>query len=455
MISRKLYLSIVVYVLAIFLLCLALAFLISEKQSLRLMILCAAALVFITANLVSYLNRTNKSIRYFFDSVKNEESGLSFNASDGDRSLRELYQSMNNVNHQIQQLRIRNNQQEQYFKKILEHVAIGIITFDNRGFIQNANTSAKELLMTETLTHIRQLEKVDMKLHNVISSMKPNERKLVGISTKKGDIQLALKSTSYGSDEKRLTILSVQDIRHELDEKEIDSWMKLIRVLMHEIMNSITPITSLSESLSDIYRVEGKPLDPVLVTGNTISTTLKGLEVIRDQSKGLMTFVENYRKLTHVPRPEKKKISVPDIFSRVRILAGTIEKGKNTVLIFEPGNSDLVIYADEDLVSLVLINLIKNAIEANCENEAAVIKIYCRPGPEQHTEICVSDNGPGIIAENIGKIFIPFFTTRKNGSGIGLSLSRQIMGAHGGTLTVRSEPGKETVFCMSFINFAG
>lgn len=455
MISRKLYINIIIYVLAMLLLCIALALLISGRQSVRLMILCVAALIAVTINLISYLNRTNRSIRHFFDSVKNEESGLSFNAGNGDSSLKELYASMNTVNRQIQQLRILNSQQEQYFKRILEHLAIGIITYDNKGFIQNANSSAKELLMLETLTHIRQLERVDKKLHSVISAIKPNERRLVGINTKKGDIQLALKSTSYGSDDKRLMILSVQDIRHELDEKEIDSWMKLIRVLMHEIMNSITPITSLSESLSDIYKVDGKPVEPQQINEKTISSTLKGLEVIRDQGKGLMSFVENYRKLTHIPRPEKKPLRISDIFQRVRILTGSLEKGENTTIIFDTEKPALVIYADENLISLVLINLIKNALEANAENDGAVIKIISRTGADNRTEICVTDNGPGITAENIDKIFIPFFTTRKNGSGIGLSLSRQIMGAHGGTLTVRSEPSKETVFCMSFINFAG
>lgn len=455
MISRKLYINIIAYVMILAVLCIALGFLITGKHSLRLIILCVLAIIVLTGSLVSYLNRTNRNIKFFFDSVKNDETGLSFRSGTNDDTLRELYSSMNNVNRHIQNLKIINRQQEQYFKRILEHLATGIVTYDTKGFIQHANTSAKNLLALETFTHIRQLEKIDSKLFSVVSSIKPNERKLVGINSPNGDVQLALKTTSYGSDQNKLMILSVQDIKHELDEKEIDSWMKLIRVLMHEIMNSITPITSLSESLSGIYKYEGKPVEPASIDEKTISTTLQGLEVIRDQGKGLMSFVENYRKLTHIPRPEKKQVKVSDIFARVKILTSPLEKGENTKIIFDENEPDRTIFADENLVSLVLINLVKNALEANTANSNAIIRINTQNGPDNHTEICVTDNGPGINGEILDKIFIPFFTTRKNGSGIGLSLSRQIMGAHGGTLKVRSEPGKETVFCMSFITFAG
>lgn len=452
MISKKLYIGIVIYVLAIVLLCLALGFLISGKHSIRFILFCVAAIFIVSVNLISFLNQTNRSIRYFFDSVKNEESGLSFDAVNADGSLKELYKSMNFVNRQIQQLRILNRQQEQYFRRILEHLATGIITYDSKGFVQNANSTAKDLLSLETLTHIRQIEKIDGKLYSIISAIRANERKLVGIKTEKGDIQLAIKATSYGSDDKQVMILSIQDIKNELDEKETESWMKLIRVLMHEIMNSITPITSLSESLSDKYKKDGKPVGPGEINEKTISTTLQGLEVIRDQGKGLMAFVENYRKLTQIPRPDKKLLRISDLFSRVRILSGSFEKGSNTRIIFENEDSDPVIFADENLVSLVLINLIKNALEANAGNEDAKIRIYSHTGKDSHKEICVSDNGPGIRPDILDKIFIPFFTTRKNGSGIGLSLSRQIMGAHGGILKVKSEPGKETVFCMRFMD---
>ena len=276
------------------------------ERSIRLSVIFIIFLVVLTVNLISYLNRTNRKIRFFFDSVRNDDSNLSFPVEITNTSLSRLYQSMNKVNHQIQQLKIENSQQEQYFRTLLEHLAAGIITFNNKGFILHANSSAKKLLSVDVLTHLQQIERIDQKLFEAINSIKPYERKLIALSAEKGEIQLSLKATSFKTNENELVILSIQDIKNELDEKEIESWMKLIRVLMHEIMNSITPITSLSESLSNIYSIEGSPVKPEQVNVKTIATTLQGLNVIKEQGKGLMSFVESYRKLTRVPEPEKK-----------------------------------------------------------------------------------------------------------------------------------------------------
>ena len=219
---------------------------------------------------------------------------------------------------------------------------------------------------------------------------------------------------------------------------------------MHEIMNSITPITSLSESLSNIYSKDGKPVLPEKVNVKTIATTLQGLNVIKEQGKGLMSFVESYRKLTRVPEPEKKLFKVADLMSRVQILYNSLEKSDRIDFAVSLKNPDLEIFADQNLISQVLINLVKNALEANENNNDGKIRIVASEGIDNHPEICVIDNGPGISEENIDEIFVPFFTTRQNGSGIGLSISKQIMRVHGGNLKVRSVPDKETVFCLSF-----
>ncbi|MDO9339873.1 MAG: ATP-binding protein, partial [Bacteroidales bacterium] len=243
---------------------------------------------------------------------------------------------------------------------------------------------------------------------------------------------------------------SIQDIKNELDEKELESWMKLIRVLMHEIMNSITPITSLSESLSHIYSTDGIPVLPEAVTAKTIVTTLQGLNVIKEQGKGLMSFVESYRKLTRVREPVKKLFKVADLMSRMQILYNSLERSERMDLSISLKDPDLEIFADQNLISQVLINLVKNALEANENNPDGKIRIVAGVDNNHHPEICVNDNGPGITEENLDEIFVPFFTTRQNGSGIGLSISKQIMRVHGGNLKVRSVPNKETIFCLSF-----
>jgi len=450
MFSKNIYFNIIIRVILIVFLSSCLGYYLIISYSLRLSIICFLFLVILTLNLISYLNRTNRKIRFFFDSVRNDDSNLSFPIETGNDSLNELYQSMNRVNYQIQQLKIENRQQEQYFRTLLEHLAVGIITYNDKGFILHSNSSAKKLLSIDVLTHLKQIERKDQKLFDTISSIRPYERKLIAVSSEGAEIQLSLKATSFRTNENELVILSIQDIKNELDEKEIESWMKLIRVLMHEIMNSITPITSLSESLSNIYTLGGKPVLPEQVSDKTIATTLQGLNVIKEQGKGLMSFVESYRKLTRVPEPVKKLFRVSDLMGRVQILYDSLEKSDHTRLVVSLANPELEIFADQNLISQVLINLLKNAIEANENNDGALIAISASEGRNNHYEICVTDNGPGISAENLDEIFVPFFTTRQNGSGIGLSISRQIMKVHGGNLKVRSVPNKETVFCLSF-----
>jgi two-component system nitrogen regulation sensor histidine kinase NtrY len=450
MISRNLYLNITLRVLLIVILSLLLAYYVFDKHSLRFSIIITLAIIMLTISLITYLNTTNRKIRFFFDSVRNDDSNLSFPVDAKDKRFRELYRSMTRVNQQIQQLKIENRTQEQYFQILLEHLATGIITYNDKGFILHANSSAKRVLSMDVLTHLQQIKKIDQKLFHTISSIKPFERRLCAIETGQGEIQLSLKAASFRTNDAEVFILSIQDIKNELDEKELESWMKLIRVLMHEIMNSITPITSLSESLSNIYSPGGVPLLPEQVSIKTISTTLQGLNVIKEQGRGLMSFVESYRKLTRVPEPEKKLFRVSDLMSRVRILYNSLEMSNRMDLSFSLNNPELELFADQNLISQVLINLLKNAIEANENNSDGRISISAGTDSSNHPEICVIDNGPGITEENLDEIFVPFFTTREKGSGIGLSISRQIMRVHGGNLKVRSVPGKETVFCLSF-----
>ena len=450
MFSKNLYFNIILRVTLIVIFSVVLGYSLFIVRSVRFSVICLVILAVMTVNLITYLNSTNKKIRFFFDSVRNDDSNLSFPYETGNAALNELYQSMNRVNHQIQLLKIENRQQEQYFRTLLEHLAAGIITFNDKGFILHANSSAKKLLSLDVLTHLQQIEQKDRKLFEIISSIKPFERKLIAINAEGGEIQLSLKATSFRTKENELVILSIQDIKNELDEKEIESWMKLIRVLMHEIMNSITPITSLSESLSNIYISDGKPVLPGQINVKTIATTLQGLNVIKEQGKGLMSFVESYRKLTRVPEPEKKLFKVADLMRRVQVLYNSLEKSDRIKLSVSLKEPDLEIFADQNLISQVLINLVKNALEANENNKKGKIVIIASEGISDHYEICVVDNGPGISEENIDEIFVPFFTTKPNGSGIGLSISKQIMRVHGGNLKVRSVPDKETVFCLSF-----
>jgi nitrogen fixation/metabolism regulation signal transduction histidine kinase len=428
---------------------LLLGWLIFQKEMYILSIIPIIVLFFQTANLIWFLNATNRQLFYFFDAIKNEDSTLSFPEKTNNRILVELNKSLNKVNKQIQQIHIENRQQEQYFQALLEHAATGMMTFDEKGFILHSNSLMRRLLSLKVLTHLNQLDKIEHKLFLSIKNIRASEQRLVTLNNSRGTIQLLIKASSFISDKKELILLSVQDIKNELDEKELDTWRKLIRVMMHEIMNSITPITSLSESLGGYFYSNGEVKSPSEIDEKTIATTIRGLEVIREQGKSLISFVDSYRKLTRLPKPEKKPFIVKNLIENINILSDSFEFSEQIEIGFEVNPEELEILADEKLISQVLINLVKNAFQANAENAGAKVKIVSGLGENGRPEIRVIDNGPGIPEDVLDKIFIPFFTTKENGSGIGLSLSRQIMQMHGGTLKVETQSQK-TVFIVVF-----
>ena len=450
MISKNLYVQLFVRVLCIVGVALFLGWVLFQKKMYILSIIPSIILLFQSANLIWFLNATNRRLFYFFDAIQNEDSTLSFPEKTNNKTIVDLNKSLNKVNRQIQQIHIENRQQEQYFQALLEHAATGMMTFDKNGFVLHTNSLMKRLFSLDVLTHLNQLDKVDHKLFMAIKSLQPSEQQLVTVNNERGTIQLLIKASSFISDKKMLTLLSVQDIKNELDEKELDSWRKLIRVMMHEIMNSITPITSLSESLGGYFYTNGAIKSPSEIDEKTIATTIRGLEVIREQGKGLISFVDSYRKLTRLPKPEKKLFSIKNLIENINILSGSFKHTEHVEISFEVKPEELEILADEKQISQVLINLVKNAFQANAENQAAKVKIISKIGEGGRPEIRVLDNGPGIPEDILDKIFVPFFTTKESGSGIGLSLSRQIMQMHGGSLKVTSSPGKTTTAVLSF-----
>lgn len=408
------------------------------------------ALIMQVINLIHYQNKINEQINYFFEAVKNEDFSLIYPAFKGDKILEKLNGNLNNVNKQIQQIKINNQQQEQYFRALLDHVGTGILTFDEKGFVIHANSYVKRLLGMAQFTHLKQIEKVDIQLANILRQMQQHEQKLVNFNGKNGQTNMLIKATEFKSRDQQLTLLSVQDINQELDEKELDSWLRLIRVLTHEIMNSIAPVTSLSESLSNYYMKDGKMISKEDINEKIIQNTIRGLDIIKEQGKGLIHFVELYRKFTRLPKPEKKPVEVEQLLEKTIILNQVaLNQGyvKHSIRLKGPG---MKIMADENLISQVLNNLVKNAVEALADRTNGEIELAAGINDRGQAEISVKDNGPGIPPDLINEIFVPFFTTRTNGNGIGLSLSRQIMRLHGGSLKVHSIPTKETVFTLVF-----
>ena len=424
---------------------LLLGWLIFDKQVFVLVFFVFMIFVIEVAELINFLNRTNRKIAYFFDAIRNDDSTLNFPESTGNKALSDLNASLNKVNELIKNIKFELQEQEQYFKAILEHVSIGIITYNERGAIFLANSAAKNLLGHEHLTHINQIIRLDRKLFNALKELQPGDRKLVNFNSKNGVIQLSLKSTLFKTTQESFQLVAIQDIKNELEIKELESWIKLIRVLTHEIMNTVAPITSLSQTILGYFKnLDGNPPSEKI-----IQNTMKGLEVINERGTGLIGFVETYRSLTRIPQPDKKPIHVKQFIDNTITLINVEPIGENIKISHDVKPEDLEISADKKQISQVLINLIKNALEALKNLEDGIIYIKGEINENGRAQITVTDNGPGIPSDLADKIFIPFFTTKESGSGIGLSLSRQIMQLHGGSLKVDSMP-QNTTFTIIF-----
>ncbi|NJB70238.1 nitrogen fixation/metabolism regulation signal transduction histidine kinase [Saonia flava] len=449
MVSRHIYFQLVLRIVFITASAMGMAYFIFNAQYILFSIF-LIALVTQTYYLISYVNQTNRKIAYFFDAIKNEDFTLRFPEKLSVKSLEELNHSLNLLNEQIQNIHLKKQAQEQYYQEILKQANIGILTFNQKGHILFANPTVEKLLNHKPLNHIKQLQQVDHKLYAIFSELKPFDRKLFQLTNERERTQLAIKCTSIAIDDQSLLLVVIQDIHQELDEKETDSWVKLIRVLTHEIMNTITPITSISDSILKYFRGKNGMVSVDNFTEDQLNNTAKGLEVIKEQGTDLMSFVQSYRTLLSVPEPDKELVSAQKLLEKVKILIPKTEENQHITIetIIEP--KDLEFFIDEKQITQVLMNLSKNALQSVSLQENGQIKIKAGINNEESKYIAVWDNGPGISPEVINEVFVPFFTTKDTGTGIGLSLSKQILHLHGGSLKVNSIPNRETVFLLTF-----
>lgn len=406
-------------------------------------------LILLTSFLIHYVNQTNRKIAYFFDAIKNEDFTLRFPEKLTVKSLEELNHSLNTLNVMIQDIHLKKLAQEQYYQEIIKHADIGILTINAKGHILFANPTIEKLFNYHPLNHVKQLNQVDIKLFELFADLKPFESRIFKLSNEREKRQLSLKSTAVTVDNQSLLLVVVQDIHKELDEKETDSWVKLIRVLTHEIMNTITPITSISESILKYFKSsDGKATAEL--NENHIESTVKGLGVIKEQGGDLMEFVQSYRSFLNLPKPDRKLVSAQQLLEKTKVLMNQENQGGKVDFEVRAEPADLELFIDEKQISQILINLTKNALQSLKNNEGGKITVTAGSLQTGKKYIKVADNGPGIPADIIEEIFVPFFTTKDTGTGIGLSLSRQIMHLHGGTMKVHSIPFKETSFVLGF-----
>ncbi len=395
-----------------------------------------------------FISQTNRKLTRFLESVKYSDFISGFTADNRlGKSFKELNIAFNEVLEAFRKARSEKEEHWQYLNSVVQQVRTGILSFDSEGNVQLINANAKKFLGITNIKNIRDLINTNPKLYHAINSVELGKSELYKGTN---EIYLTIQSTELrirGTDVKLITL---QNIQPELQKQELEAWQNLTRVLRHEIMNSITPISSLTSTLREILDHDMEKKNSHYELKEEGADDLReGLSTIENRSRGLIKFIDAYREYTSLPKPKMSTVRLKDLIDHVAQLMRT--ELKKTAINFhhECSSEYLTIQADVEMIEQVLINLMKNAIEALAESENPKLDLI-GSYDENAVKIEIKDNGPGIIKEALEHIFVPFYTTKRTGSGIGLSLSRQIMQMHNGSITVESEPDVETVFTLRF-----
>jgi two-component system, NtrC family, nitrogen regulation sensor histidine kinase NtrY len=449
--SNKYYTGIIIRVILIVVSSVVLAFLSYKTNylySITVMIVLVGAETF---GLIRYILRRRDDIKRMLEYIKENNPSLYFSQS-RHYPFNELGYFLNEIGDIVREVRIEKENQFRYMKYIVEHAGTGLISYDQEGRVDIINQAAKDLLGVIEIHSIMNLESVHQGLPEILKKLKPGEQKVITLKSANRLKQLAVKASVFKTGEKSIRLVSLQDIKNELDEKEMDAWQKLIRVLTHEIINSVTPVTSLTSTISGFFRKGGQTVTAGELSDENIREALTGLGYIEDRGKNLIDFVSKFRSLTKLPTPKFEEVSMTRLTEAITLLKRDELSAKGIVLKCIT-DDNLQLYCDRSLVEHVLINLVNNAADALSTKPGIIekrIEITGEIAEDKHIILSVRDNGTGIPDDQLENIFIPFFTTKEHGSGIGLSLARQIMKLHGGTITVFSKPDSETVFSLIF-----
>lgn len=397
---------------------------------------------------LSYAESSFKKVRQFLDNIKQDNYTNVYPVKFDGTETDDLHIEFNAILTKLQEDQAEKEANYQYFRSVFQHLSIGLITFDEDGKIQIVNTSAKRMLNINQLSLISEIQHINKELHHAIHSLRTGGSELIKIAHPDGIMQLSVYVIELVMRDSKFKLVSLQNIQSELEEKEMEAWQNLVRVLTHEIMNSIAPISSLAATVKG--DMESKIDNDIPVTPSELEDYLMALSTIEKRSEGLINFVSDFRSLAHIPTPKFQTIRLKALFGQMETLLQH-QFEKNQIILkcsIEP--DDLILFGDQNLIEQVLINLMQNAIHAVEDTVTKVVSLDAFIDESGKIIIEVHDSGKGIEEEALSKIFIPFFTTKKRGSGIGLSLSKQIMRRHKGNIQVRSKIGQGSTFKLIF-----
>ncbi len=443
---QKPEIRIAIKVLLLFIVLYALAFILLKGLYMYVWIVAPMAL-YVLYDVYKMLKKAQDEVTEFVESIHYRDFSRNFNVKQAPTELQPLRQGFNEINSTFRVISKESELQYQYLQQILELVETGIISYETQtGELIWMNESFKKMMGIPYLKTIHSLEKRHPQLYREIVALKPRENKITSVTTDKSTSKILLSATAFQTHDKIYKLIAFQNINEVIDETESEAWRKLLSVMTHEIMNSIAPISSLADTLKK--RLSG--LSHPSSANNSLEDLELGIETIQKRSEGLLRFAETYRNLNKITTLNLKKVYARDLFENLYQLMHPTFEEKNIELEIILKNPDLQLEVDTHLVEQALINLVVNAIEALKEVKNPKIQLSAFITPMHKTILKVADNGCGISKDVLDKIFIPFFSTRKSGSGIGLSLCKQIMMLHKGQIQVQSNEGEGTAFSLQF-----
>jgi signal transduction histidine kinase len=403
--------------------------------------------------LVRYLTKGNQELARFLLSIRNRDFSLQFTEKNTRSDLPQLHQAFHEITHTFTQLHIEKEAQFQLLQSILQIIDTGIIAFDETGEVLWVNEAFKSTIHVPHIRNIQALEKRHETLYQTLKKLQPNENQLVKLKVDQNPVQLLISARSFKMQQQNLTLVALKNVSNTVDQAETEAWQKLLRVMTHEIMNSVAPISSLADTMLKHLRFnkeeweEKKQQQP---NQELLQDAEEVIAVIQNRSEGLLKFANTYRNLSKITELHLTTVYVQELFRSICALLKPRLDQENIKLAVDLPDKNLTLQADPYLLEQVLINLIVNAERAVKEKANPVINIAGTRLENGQVILEVADNGTGIPEELLDSIFIPFFTSHKDGSGIGLSLAKQIMALHKGSIQVNSEIGEGTVFSLKF-----
>jgi two-component system nitrogen regulation sensor histidine kinase NtrY len=407
-------------------------------------------LVFQCLSLVRFVSKTNSELVRFLDAARYADYSQRFDLSSLGSGFGELGNAFTDILERFQTVRSAQEEQQRHFKAIVEHVPVPLISISSDGLLTLWNNAARKLFGANHVTTLSDLKPFGEAFTKHLSTVKPGEKRLVNFAIDGMEHQLSISATQILLPQKQETLVSMQDIQSELDIAQLHAWQDLVKVLTHEIMNSITPVASLAKTTVDLVADCKQKADAYPELSEDLQDISEAVETVARRSDGLIQFVCSYRQLTQLPSPNKNKVNVATLFQHSCSLATQLwdKKGIEVQVNVEP--SELEVTVDKDMLEQVFLNLLQNAEHAVESCISPKVSLNAFLNKRGHVVIEVSDNGKGIADEIGNKIFVPFYTTKQQGSGVGLALTRQIMLAHGGAIKYEVKEAGGTVFRMTF-----